>query len=274
MKLSLSCRIAELSNDKEKSFLSIEKLIKMAVINGFTGISLRPSVVSTSTPKQSVLKVKDVFNLNNISVSMITSNINLATNNKYAANNLKNITPCLDLAEQLETSVVRIMIKHHDDIIFAKKALDEALERGIVLTQQTHWGTLAETIDETLALVKVIKRKNFGITYEPANLLACGSDHSLMGLEKLLPYIVNFYFQNICLDKNGSHEFKTLGKGNIKVKYLPLNDKKGIDIYPLINFLYKQKYDKWFTIHQPLREGQKVDEAIEEASNLFLAYKN
>ena len=274
MKLSLSCRIAELSNDKEKSFLSIEKLIKMAVINGFIGISLRPSVVSTSTPKQSVLKIKDVFNLNKISVSMITSNINLAKNDKYAANNLKNITPCLDLAEQLDTSVVRIMIKHHDDIIFAKKALDEALERGIVLTQQTHWGTLAETIDETLTLIKVIKRKNFGITYEPANLLACGSDHSLMGLEKLLPYIVNFYFQNICLDKNGSHEFKTLSKGNIKVKYLPLNDKKGIDIYPLINSLYKQKYDKWFTIHQPLREGQKVDEAIEEASNLFLAYKN
>ena len=212
MKLSLSCRIAELSNDKEKSFLSIEKLIKMAVINGFTGISLRPSVVSTSTSKQSVLKIKDVFNLNKISVSMITSNINLAKNDKYAANNLKNITPCLDLAEQLDTSVVRIMIKHHDDIIFAKKALDEALERGIVLTQQTHWGTLAETIDETLTLIKVIKRKNFGITYEPANLLACGSDYSLMGLEKLLPYIVNFYFQNICLDKNGSHEFKTLGK--------------------------------------------------------------
>ena len=274
MKLSLSCRIAELSNDKEKSLLPIKKLIKMAVNKGFKGMSLRPSVVSTSTPKQNILKIKDVFNLNKMFVSMITSNINLAKNDDDAANNLKNITPCLDLAEQLETSLVRIMIKHHDDIIFAKKALDEALERGIILTQQTHWGTLAETIDETLNLVKIIKRKNFGITYEPANLLACGSYHSLKGLEKLLPYVVNFYFQNIRLDKNGSHEFKTFGNGNVKVKYLPLNDKKGIDIYPLINFLYKKKYDKWFTIHQPLREGQKVDEAIEEASNLFLAYKN
>ena len=274
MKLSLSCRIAELSNNKEKSFLSIQKLIKMAFVNGFTGISLRPSVVSTNTPKQSVLKLKDVFNLNKMSVSMITSNINLAKNDKYAAHNLRNITPCLDLAEQLETSLVRIMIKHHDDIKFAKKDLDEALERGVILTQQTHWGTLAETIEETLTLVKIIKRKNFGITYEPANLLACGSDYSFRGLEKLLPYVVNFYFQNIHIDKNGSHEFKTLGNGNIRVKYLPLNDKKGIDIYPLINFLYKKKYDKWFTIHQPLREGQKVEEAIEEASNLFLANKN
>jgi len=274
MKLSLSCRIAELSNDKEKSFLPIEKLIKMAVNKGFKGMSLRPSVVSTSTPKQNILKIKDIFNLNKMFVSMITSNINLAKNDDNAANNLKNITPCLDLAERLETSLVRIMIKHHDDIIFAKKALDEALERGIILTQQTHWGTLAETIDETFNLVKIIKRKNFGITYEPANLLACGSDRSLKGLEKLLPYVVNFYFQNIRLDKNGSHEFKTLGNGNVKVKYLPLNDKKGIDIYPLIDFLYKKKYDKWFTIHQPLREGQKVAEAIEEASNLFLVDKN
>ena len=85
-----------------------------------------------------------------------------------------------------------------------KKALDEALERGIILTQQTHWGTLAETIEETLTLVKIIKRKNFGITYEPANLLACGSDYSFRGLEKLLPYVVNFYFQNIHIDKNTS----------------------------------------------------------------------
>ena len=33
IKLSLSFRIAELSNNKEKSFLSIQKLIKMAFAN-------------------------------------------------------------------------------------------------------------------------------------------------------------------------------------------------------------------------------------------------
>ena len=274
MKLSLSCRIAELSNNKEKSFLPIESLIKMASYSGFKGISLRPSVVSTNTPTQSVLKLKDIFNLNKISVSMITSNIHLAKNDEYAANNLRNITPCLDLAEQLNTHLVRIMIKNNDDIKFAKKALDEAQERGIVLTQQTHWGTLAETIDETINLIKVIKRKNFGITYEPANLLACGSEYNVSGLEKLLPYIVNVYFQNIIIDKKGSHEFKTLGNGNVRVRYLHLNDKKGIDIKPLIKFLYAQKYTKWFTIHQPLMEGQRVEEAIEEASNLFLEYKH
>ena len=274
MKLSLSCRIAELSNNKEKSFLSIESLIKLASTNGFKGISLRPSVISTNTPTQSVLKLKDVFNLNKMSVSMITSNIHLAKNDAYAASNLRNITPCLDLAEQIDTSLVRIMIKNEDDIKFAKRALDEAKERGIILTQQTHWGTLAETIDQTINLIRVIKRKNFGITYEPANLLACGSDYGIKGLEKLLPYIVNFYFQNIKIDQNSSHEFKTLGNGNVRVRYLHLNDKKGIDIKPLIKLLDEQKYKKWFTIHQPLMEGQRVEEAIEEASNLFLEYKH
>ena len=273
MKLSLSCRIAELSNNKEKSFLSIESLIKLASTNGFKGISLRPSVISTNTPTQSVLKLKDVFNLNKMSVSMITSNIHLAKNDAYAASNLRNITPCLDLAEQIDTSLVRIMIKNEDDIKFAKRALDEAKERGIILTQQTHWGTLAETIDQTINLIRVIKRKNFGITYEPANLLACGSDYGIKGLEKLLPYIVNFYFQNIKIDQNSSHEFKTLGNGNVRVRYLHLNDKKGIDIKPLIKLLCEQKYKKWFTIHQPLMKGQRVEEAIEEASNLFLEYK-
>ena len=46
-----------------------------------------------------------------------------------------------------------------------------------------------------------------------------------------------------------------------------------LDIKPIIKLLYEQKYKKWFTIHQPLMEGQRVEEAIEEASNLFLEYK-
>ena len=74
---------------KTQSFLPIEKLIKMAVNKGFKGISLRPSVVSSSTPKQNVLKIKDIFNLNKMVVSMITSNINLAKNDNDAANRFK-----------------------------------------------------------------------------------------------------------------------------------------------------------------------------------------
>ena len=42
---------------------------------------------------------------------MITSNIHLAKNDELASDILKNITPTLDLAEKLKTSLIRIMIK-------------------------------------------------------------------------------------------------------------------------------------------------------------------
>ena len=61
---------------------------------------------------------------------MITSNIHLAKNDEFASDILRNITPSLDLAEKLKTSLIRIMIKNSDDIFYAKKALDEAKERN------------------------------------------------------------------------------------------------------------------------------------------------
>ena len=66
-------------------------------------------------------------------------------------------------------------------------------KKEIKLLQQTHWGTLAETLDETVKLIKTVNRQNFGITFEPANLMACGSDFNKNALNQLLPYTENFY---------------------------------------------------------------------------------
>ena len=274
MKISLSCRITEQSDNKEKSFYPINSFIKLAANQGFQGISLRPSVISSQSKIEDINQIKKLFNLYNLNISMITSNINLAKNNEYASDNLKNISSCLDLADILGTSLVRIMIKSNEDIIYAQKALDEASERGIILTQQTHWGTLAETVEDTLFLIKKINRDNFAITFEPANLMACGSKYNVDSLKTLLPYVVNFYFQNIILDQDGKHVFKTNRNGNINISYVPLYDHRGISIQPLLSFLKEMNYKEWITVHQPLLEGQNIHEAIKEASNIFMPYKD
>lgn len=273
MKISISSRITEQSNNKEKSFLSLDSFIKLASKNKFDGISLRPSMISTHSSKYLVNQAQELFKVNNMKVSMITSNIHLAKNDELASDILKNITPTLDLAEKLKTSLIRIMIKKSDDIFYAKKALDEAKERNLKLLQQTHWGTLAETLDETVTLIKTINRQNFGITFEPANLMACGSDFNNNALNQLLPHTENFYFQNIILDKKGKHIFPTTHNGDVKVKYVSLDNSKGLNVFSFLDFLKEKKYDKWFTIHQPLLEDQTVEVAIENASKLFLQYK-
>ena len=113
-------------------------------------------MISNDSSEYLVNRVQKLFNVNNMKVSMITSNIHLAKNDESASDILRNITPSLDLAVKLKTSLIRIMIKNNDDIFYAKKALDEAKERNLKLLQQTHWGTLAETLDETVTLIKII----------------------------------------------------------------------------------------------------------------------
>ena len=273
MKISISSRITEQSDNKEKSFLSLDSFVKLASKNKFDGVSLRPSMISTQSSEYLVNQAQKLFKVNNMKVSMITSNIHLAKNDELASDILRNITPSLDLAEKLKTTLIRIMIKNSDDIFYAKKALDEAKERNLKLLQQTHWGTLAETLDETVTLIKTINRKNFGITFEPANLMACGSDFNKNALNQLLPHTENFYFQNIILDKKGGHVFPTIHNGDVRVKYISLDNPKGINIFSFLDFLREKKYDKWFTIHQPLLEDQTVEIAMENASKLFLQYK-
>ena len=273
MKISISSRITEQSDNKEKSFLSLDNFIKLASKNKFDGVSLRPSMISNESSEYLVNQAQKLFNVNNMKVSMITSNIHVAKNDELASDILRNITPSLDLAEKLKTSLIRIMIKNSDDIFYARKALDEAKERNLKLLQQTHWGTLAETLDETITLIKTINRKNFGITFEPANLMACGSDFNKNALNQLLPHIENFYFQNIILDKKGKHIFPTIHNGDVRVKYISLDNPKGIKIFSFLDFLREKKYDKWFTIHQPLLKDQTVEIAINNASKLILQYK-
>ncbi|MEC7655467.1 MAG: TIM barrel protein, partial [Pseudomonadota bacterium] len=82
---------------------------------------------------------------------------------------------------------VRIMLQSEADIPHAQRAADEAAERGITLAQQTHWGTLCETVEESLDVVRRMDRQNFGITFEPANLLACGNDCGPGALRRLAP---------------------------------------------------------------------------------------
>ena len=221
-----------------------------------------------------ILKLDEIINLKsvNLEVPPTEFNFDLSCNIAMVLGNANGLNPT-DLAEKLKTSLIRIMIKNSDDIFYAKKALDEAKERNLKLLQQTHWGTLAETLDETVKLIKTVNRQNFGITFEPANLMACGSDFNKNALNQLLPYTENFYFQNIILDKKGKHVFPTIHNGDVRVKYVSLDNSNGINVFSFLDFLREKKYDKWFTIHQPLLENQSVENAIENASKLFLEYK-
>ena len=162
------------------------------------------------------------------------------------------------------------MLQSEADIPHAQRAADEAAERGITLAQQTHWGTLCETVEESLDVVRRMDRQNFGITFEPANLLACGEDCGPDALRRLAPHIVNFYSQNVRLDPNGAHTFNSRHAGPTSLTYVAFDDASGIPIAPLIEVLRQTGYTGWVSVHQPLRDGQMVEDAVDEAARVFL----
>ncbi|MFT5447305.1 MAG: sugar phosphate isomerase/epimerase [Gammaproteobacteria bacterium] len=269
MKLALSCRIAESSSRKDVAALPIDELIPLAHAAGFAGLSMRASAVSVDAPMQRMRDVRALLDENGLEVSMVMGNVALAANNAQAPDCLRNITPHLNLAETLGAKLVRVMMQHEDDFAHARRAADEAAERGITLAHQMHWGTLCETVEQTIEVVRKMNHRHFGVTFEPANLLACGEPYGPEAIRRLAPWLVNFYFQNVCLDAQGTHTFTTRVRGPVVLRYVPLNDISGIDVRPLIGALREVGYDGWVSVHQPLLNGQTVHAAVEEAARVF-----
>jgi sugar phosphate isomerase/epimerase len=141
---------------------------------------------------------------------------------------------------------------------------DLAAERGIRVAHQTHFKTLFETIDGALDVVRRVDRPNFGVTFEPANLMICGEEYGPRAVERLVPHLFNVYFQNMRIVADGGIIWDTLTRGPIAAKYVPVGDAAGIDVAELIAALKDVGYDGWFTIHQPLQPGQAVADAVRE----------
>ncbi|MEE3093235.1 MAG: hypothetical protein VX340_03955 [Pseudomonadota bacterium] len=84
------------------------------------------------------------------------------------------------------------------------------------------------------------------------------------------PHIVNFYFQNVRLNPNGAHTFNSRHAGPTPLTYVAFDDASGIPIAPLIEALRQTGYTGWVSVHQPLRDGQTVEDAVDEAARVFL----
>lgn len=269
MKLSLSVRIAEAPRRKDVIALPFDELAAMAAGAGFHALSLRASVVSIHSTPERIAGVRAVLDRLGLAVSMVTGDLPLAANDSEATRAIRDISPYLDLAEALCSRLVRVMLHSQGDIAAAQRAADAAAARGLVLTHQTHWGTLFETVDEALATLAAVNRPNFAVTYEPANLLACGGVWGEEAIRRLAPHIANVYFQNLRPDPTSAVRFTSRRRGPVGVRYLPLGDAGGIAPAPLIEALREVGYAGWFTVHQPLLDGRTVAQAIDEAAAVF-----
>lgn len=249
MNLSLSVRIAE-APCKTKLHLPFDDLVALAADCGYEAICMRASAGGVQTPADELRHMKSVVNQHGLRVSMVTPDSKVPLNNKHGPDSLRDIGPSLDVTETLGCDLIRVCIKKPEDIPFARDAADRAAERGIRLAHQCHTSSLFEQVEQILSTLAEIDRPNFGIIYEPANLMLCGQDYGPATLERLQPHIMNAYIQNHRLNPDGTDCLPTYCLGDVRYDHVPVWEDSGLDTSSVFSGLKQISYDGYFTIHQ------------------------
>ena len=260
MKLSLSTRVAESPGQKEIALVGLPDLVGMARNAGYHALCMRASQVGVqhSSAEQTAARQTAA----DLAVSMVTGDFDIPVNNDRAQMALRNITPHLDLAENLGSDLIRIGMKAATDIEWAKSASDEAAERGIRLAHQSHTCTLFETVSMSVEILRQVDRPNFGVIYEPANLLVCGQDYGRATLEALQPWLMNVYLQNMRVHDEGRQVIETWINGPVRFDLVPFGHPKGIDYRPILEDLSELGYAEYVTVHHNVADGMDVEEGV------------
>ena len=266
MKLALSTRVAESPGQKEVALVGLPDLVSIARNSGYHALCMRASQVGIQHSQADQRAAGQT--VANLEVSMVTGDFDIPVNNDRAQMALRDITPHLDLAENLGSDLIRIGMKAATDIEWARAASDEAAERGIRLAHQSHTCTLFETVEMSVEVLRQVDRPNFGVIYEPANLLVCGQDFGKATLETLRPWLMNVYLQNMHVHENGRQVIETWINGPVKFDLLPFGHPMGIDYRPILESLSLLGYEGYVTVHHNVADGMD----IEEGARAFAMY--
>ncbi|MBT6723647.1 MAG: sugar phosphate isomerase/epimerase [Planctomycetaceae bacterium] len=261
MYLSVSVRIVE-GTCKTKLNVPAEEFIEIVKQGGASAICMRASGAGVEASPEQLQTLASKIASANLPVTMVTADYDVPLNNAEGPNSLRNIRPSLDVAEAFDCDLIRVCMKNETDITFARQAAELAAERGIRLAHQCHTSSLFEEVDQILDVLKEIDRDNFGIIYEPANLLLNGQDYGVETLQRLAPHIMNVYVQNHRLDPKGPEVLDTYCRGPVRFHHLYLWETGGVDFTQVFQGLRDIEYVGSFTIHQA--QGIETLEAATE----------
>jgi sugar phosphate isomerase/epimerase len=260
MKLSLSVRIAEAAC-KTQLTVPFADLVQLAADNGYRAICMRASAGGVQCPLDQLASMRAEVERAGLAVSMVTADSDVPLNNDHGPDSLRNIRPSLDVAESLGCNLIRVCLKTAADVEHAQRAADLAAERGIRLAHQCHTTTLFEEVEPSIKWLKRINRLNFGLIYEPMNLLVCSQPYGLATLRSFAPHLMNVYVQNHRLDPHGPAFLDTWCLGERRFHLIPLWEPGGVNFPEVVTALQAIGYDGYFTVHQAYAELMGPEEA-------------
>lgn len=269
MQLSLSVRIVEAAT-KDRLNIPLEEFLALAAEVGYRFVCLRASAAGVQTPPDELRRVRSLLEQFRLKVSMVTTDFDVPRNNDAGPNNLRHIGPHLETAEMLGADLIRVCMKSEDDIPAAQQAADEARPRGIRLAHQSHHNSLFETVEGSVAVLRRVDRENFGLIYEPGNLLLCGQDYGPEALRRLAPWMMNVYVQNHRLAADGPVRLPTRCRGEVQYWDIPLWESGGVDFSEVFRGLREIGYRGTVTVHQEFAKLMPPRQAAHE-SHRFLS---
>ena len=259
MKLSLSVRIVEAAC-KKRLKVSFEELVSIAAETKYDAVCMRASAGGVQTPFDELRRMRETIENNNLHVSMVTADSKVPLNGDDGPDSLRDIGPSLDVAEALGCKLIRVCLKKDEDIPHAREAAKQAADRGMCLAHQCHTTSIFERVEQIIANLEAIGQPNFGLIYEPANLMLCGESYGTDTLCQLAPHMMNVYIQNHQLDQEGPVSLPTFCRGEVRFHHLPIWESGGIDTSKVFSGLHEIEWEGHFTIHQA--EGiETIDEA-------------
>jgi len=270
MPLSLSVRVAESFENKEKSSMTIDQLVALARANGYSALCMRASQAGIHTAEAEIQEKASKIRAAGLSVSMVTGDFAVPKNDDQGPGCLRNIRPYLDLAESFGANLIRVCMKKDEDVEWAAKASREAARRNIRLAHQSHCASLFETVEGSLRVLKAVGQPNFGIIYEPANWLISGEDYGPSSIRRLKPYIFNVYVQNHRLNPQGAASVQTWKKGRVRLDHIGLWEIGGVEGEAVFAALREIGYQGYVTVHQAFEGIMSVEEAVRRSRDYLL----
>ena len=249
MQLSLSVRIVEAAC-KTRLHVPFEELVSIAAETGYDAVCMRASAGGVQTPVEDLHRMRETVEAIGLHVAMVTADSNVPLNNADGPNSLRDIGPSLEVAEALGCDLIRVCLKSNADLLHAREAAKQAADRGIRLAHQCHTTSVFETVDQILANLKAIGQPNFGLIYEPANLMLCGEPYGVDTLRQLAPHLMNVYIQNHRLDEAGPVSLPTYCRDEVRFHHLPIWEAGGVETAEVFTGLREINWTGHFTIHQ------------------------
>jgi sugar phosphate isomerase/epimerase len=272
MQLSLSVRVAE-ADTKDRMTIGFAEFARLAQRTGYAAVCMRASAGGVQTPLAEVQSMRRLLDDLGLRVSMATTDFDVPRNNDQGPDNLRRIGPHLDVAQALGANLIRVCMKREDDIAAARRAADEAAERGIRLAHQCHTNSLFETVDQIVDVLSRIDRENFGLIYEPANLMLCGQPYHQSTLQRFAPWLMNVYVQNHRLAPDGPVCLPTRVRGDVRYHDIPLWQPGGVDFAAVLSGLRSIGYEGYITVHQQFARLMGADEAAEKSYDFLNAWR-